>query len=194
MKLVGLTGDIGAGKSTVDALLAARGAVIVDADLLYREVVEPEVLPALVERFGPSVRTASGKLDRPALAKVVFHDDAARKDLNAITGPFIVRAIAAAVAEHAGSDKVVIVDVALMRKKEQYGVELMVVVTAPVEVRVTRLVEQRGMSEEDARARVAAQQAEYGDRAAVADVVIDNAGSRADLEKQVDALWHRLTA
>ena len=195
MRLIGLTGDIAAGKSTVSQMLEEKGAVIVDADRIAREVVEPgtPALRAIAERFGPSVIRPDGTLDRAALAAMVFADDVALKDLNAITHPAIAAEVARRVAEHAGSDRVVVFDIALMRDKQQYGVELMVLVTAPEEERVRRMIGERGATEADARARIAAQ-AYLADRARHADVVIDNSGTRDDLARQVDALWERLTS
>ena len=195
MRLIGLTGDIAAGKSTVSQMLEHKGAVIVDADRIARDIVEPgsPTLQAIVERFGHAVLRPDGTLDRAALAAMVFGDNEALKDLNAITHPAIGAEMARRASEHAGTDRVVVFDIALMRDKQQYGVELMVLVTAPEEERVCRMVRDRGTTEADARARIAAQ-AYLADRVRHADVVIDNSGTRDDLARQVDALWERLTA
>ena len=174
-------------------MLAERGAVVIDADRLYHEAVVPRILPALVERFGESVTLPDGGLDRAALAAVVFGDDEARKALNAITHPAIGRAIVQRVREHVDGGRVVVLDVPLMKNKAQYATEMMVVVTAPDEERVRRLVADRGMTEADARARVAAQAADLAGQLDEADVVIDNSGTRADLEAQVERLWADLT-
>lgn len=192
MLVVGLTGGIGSGKSTVSALLAERGAAIVDADAIARNVVEPgqPAYGAVVARFGPGVVGPDGSLDRQALADVVFADPAARADLNAIVHPAVRAAMAEAVAAHAGSDRVVVMDIPLLaegggRRPEMAAV---VVVDAPVEVAVGRLVGRRGMSEADARARIAAQ-ATREQRLAIADVVVDNSGSLEDLRAEVERAW-----
>lgn len=191
--LVGLTGGIGSGKSTVSALLAARGAVVVDADAIVREVqaVGGPAYDGIVSRFGPSVVADDGSLDRAALARLVFSDAAAREDLGRLTYPHVGAAMAARVAAHAGTDDVVVLDIPLLAErggKEAYGVAAVVVVDCPVDEAVRRLVELRGLPEEDARARVAAQ-ASSEDRLALADYVIDNGGPLSALEPQVDACW-----
>lgn len=190
--VVGLTGGIGSGKSTVSRLLADRGAVVVDADAIVRELQEPdgEAYEAIVERFGPSVVAPDGSLDRAALASVVFADAGARADLQGLTWPLVGRVMAERIAAHAGGDEVVVLDVPLLaeRGRAAYPVAGVVVVDAPMEVAVARLVEHRGFSEADARAR-AASQVSGEDRRAVADVVVDNSGSLSDLEAQVDEVW-----
>lgn len=195
MLQVGLTGGIGSGKSTVSARLAALGAVVVDYDLLAREAVEPgtPALAAIVERFGREVVAADGTLDRPALGAVVFADEAARRDLEAITHP-AVRDLAAARVAAAPEDAVVVHDHPLLVEMCMASwCDVVVVVDVDPEVQVQRLVEQRGMSEADARARLAAQ-ASREQRLAAADEVLDNGGTRDDLVAAVDALWARLTA
>jgi dephospho-CoA kinase len=191
--LVGLTGGIGSGKSTVSALLAARGAVVVDADAIVREVqaVGGAAYEGIVERFGPAVVAEDGSLDRAALAAIVFSDPAAREDLGTLTYPHVGAAMAARVAAHAETDDVVVLDIPLLAErggKEAYGVAAVIVVDCPVEEAVRRLVELRGLAEEDARARVAAQ-ASRQDRVALADYVLDNGGPLAALEAQVEACW-----
>jgi dephospho-CoA kinase len=193
MYQVGLTGGIGSGKSTVSALLAAHGAVVVDYDLLAREAVEPgtPAIAAIEERFGRSVIAADGTLDRPGLGAVVFADDAARADLEAITHPAI-RDLAVARLADVPDDGVVVHDHPLLVEMGMASVcDLVVVVDVPVEVQVQRLEELRGMSDADARARIAAQSSR-DDRLAAADVVIDNTGSLDDLEADVDRLWERI--
>jgi dephospho-CoA kinase len=193
MLTVGLTGGIGSGKSTVSGLLAKRGAVVIDADLIAREVVEPgqPALEALVERFGPSILTAAGDLDRPALAAVAFLDEAARLDLNRIVHPAVgalmAQRLAEAVAKGAG---VVVLDIPLLAEggRDRYDIAGVVVVDAPPEVALARLVGQRGMSEADALARIRSQ-ASREERLAIADVVIDNQGGLADLEEEVERAW-----
>lgn len=189
--MVGLTGGIGSGKSTVAALLAERGAVVVDADRLAREAVAvgTEGFRAVVDRFGPDVIAGDGGLDRKALAGVVFGDPEALADLNGIVHPLVRAAIAAQVAELAGTDAVVVLEIPLLVESgRSYGASKVIVVDCPEEVAVRRLVEGRGMDEADARRRMAAQ-VSRAERLAAADVVIDNSGSVADLGRQVDALW-----
>ena len=189
---VGLSGGIGSGKSTVARALARRGAIVVDADRIAREVVEPGQpgLAAVVERFGAGVVDGEGRLDRPALAALVFGDDAARADLNAIVHPLVAAETARRIAA-APPDAVVVIDVPLLVEAARSGYDLVVITEAPEAVRLERLVA-RGMSPDDARRRMAAQ-ASDADRRKVADVVLDNSGSEEDLEAQIDALWVRLT-
>jgi dephospho-CoA kinase len=186
---IGLTGGIGSGKSTVAALLAERGAQVVDADRIAREVVEPGTpgLAAVAAQFGPGVLTGDGALDRPALAAVVFGDPAARARLDAVVHP-LVRARAAELVAAAPPDAVVVQDVPLLVESGQAGsFDLVLVVETAVETRVARLV-RRGLTAEDARARIAAQ-ATDAQRRAVADVVLHNDGDQADLAAQVDRFW-----
>src|SRR4051812_16048300 len=186
---IGLTGGIGSGKSTVSRLLAGHGAVIVDADVIAREVVEPGTpgLAAVVEAFGSGVLGPDGALDRPALAAVGFADPEARRRLDAIVHP-LVRARAAEVAAAAAPDAVVVNDVPLLVETGQAGAyDLVLVVQADPDARVARLV-QRGLTAEDARARMAAQATDE-QRRAVADVVLDNSGTEAELGAQVDRFW-----
>lgn len=194
MVLVGLTGGIGSGKSTVSALLAARGARVIDADAIVREVQAPgtPVLAAIVERFGPSVLAADGALDRQALADVVFTDDTALADLNAIVHPAVGAEIARRLEEAAGTDDVVILDVPLLVESGRDDMGALLVVDVDPEVAVRRVVEQRGMREDDVRARIA-RQASREERLARATHVIDNSGSREDLERQVDAVWDQIS-
>lgn len=190
MLLVGLTGGIGSGKSTVARLLAERGAVVLDSDLLAREAVEPgtQGFDAVVERFGGTVVAGDGSLDRAALASIVFADDDARADLEAIVHPEVRRRIAEAVASHAETDAVVVVDSPLLIETGAHeGFPLVVVVTASDDTRVARLVA-KGMSEQDVRARIAAQMP-LDEKAEYADAILDNEGSEVDLEGQVDLLW-----
>jgi dephospho-CoA kinase len=186
---IGLTGGIGSGKSTVSAALAARGAVIVDADRIAREVVEPGTpgLAAVAEAFGDGILAADGALDRPALAAIVFADPDARRRLDAIVHP-LVRARATELAGGAPPDAVVVHDVPLLVETGQAGsYDLVLVVEAPVETRVARLV-RRGLSEDDARARIATQATDE-QRRAVADVVLDNGGTPEQLTAQVERFW-----
>lgn len=192
MLLVGLTGGIGSGKSTVAALLADRGAVVVDADQAARQVVAPggPAYHGVVERFGPAVVRADGAIDRPALAALVFSDPAALADLDRLTHPAVEEVMAAEVLAEAGSDHVVVLDVPLLAEKGGVGVPLagVMVVDAPVEVAIRRLVDQRGMTEDGARARVAAQ-ATREERRRRADLVIDNSADLAHLAGEVERAW-----
>jgi len=187
---IGLTGGIGSGKSTAAGRFAELGALVIDADALAREVVEPgtEGLAAVVAEFGEQVLDGAGRLDRPALARVVFGDDAARGRLNAILHPRI-RARAAELIAEAPPGTVVVQDVPLLVETGQSGpYDLVVVVEAPDELRVRRLGRDRGMPAEEVRARMAAQATDEQRRAA-ADVVLINDGTPEDLRAKVDALW-----
>jgi len=189
--LVGLTGGMGAGKSTVADLLAARGAVIVDADQVARAVVEPgqPALKKLVERFGDGILAPDGRLERGALAKVVFGDDEARRDLEAITHPAINDEFTRRVVE-APTDAIVVLDVPLLAESEQARkrpYQTVIVVEAPRNVRLERL-EARGVDRADAEARMAAQAGDE-ERRKIATHVVDNARDRADLERQIDEVW-----
>ena len=187
---IGLTGGIGSGKSTAAARFAELGALVIDADALAREVVEPgtDGLAAVVAEFGEQVLDADGRLDRPALARLVFGDEAARGRLNAIVHPR-VRTRAAGLIAAAPPGTVVVQDVPLLVETEQAGAyDLVVVVEAPEERRVQRLAADRGMSAEDVRARMASQATDE-QRRAVADVVLVNDGTPEDLRAKVDALW-----
>ena len=192
--LVGLTGGIGAGKSTVAELLTRKGAVVVDADEVARAVVEPgrPALAALVERFGPGIVDGDGRLDRAALAEVAFADGESREALEAITHPAINTEFTRRVAE-APPDKIVILDVPLLvesTKARERPYEAIIVVEAPRDVRLARL-EARGVPRVDAERRMAAQ-ASDADRREVATFVVDNSSDRADLERQVDEVWGEL--
>ncbi len=190
--LIGLTGGIGSGKSTVADLLAARGALVIDADRLAREVVEPGTpgLEAVVTRFGPGVLLPDGRLDRAALGRVVFADEAARRDLEAIIHPAVRKRAAALTAAAPPRTAVVQVIPLLVETGQQDAFDLVVVVDVDPAVQLARVQARDGLSEEDARARVGAQAAREA-RLAAADVVIGNDGSPADLTAQVDRFWER---
>jgi dephospho-CoA kinase len=177
----------------VSRALARRGAVVIDADAIAREVVEPgrPGLAAVVARFGPEVLDGDGRLARPRLAALVFDDAGARADLNAIVHPLVAAESARRMAS-APPDAVVVLDVPLLVEAARSGYDVVVIVEAPEAVRLERLVG-RGMAEADARRRMAAQ-ASDAERRKVADVVLDNSGSEADLEAQIDSLWAQLTA
>ena len=191
---VGLTGGIGSGKSEVSRRLAALGAVVVDADRIAREVVEPGTpgLAAIVEEFGEGVVDPDGALDRPQLGSIVFADEEKLRLLNAIVHPLVAERTRELV-EAAPADAIVVHDVPLLTENDLAGnYDLVVVVDAPVEEQLRRLTTVRGMTEEAARARVAAQ-ATRERRRAVADRVIDNSGTLETLTEQADELWAELT-
>jgi dephospho-CoA kinase len=190
MLSVGLTGGIGAGKSTVARRLAELGATVIDADLLAREVVEPGTpgLAAVVEVFGPQILLPDGRLDRPALGRIVFGDPEQLARLNAIVHPLIAERTRALI-EAVPADAVLVHDVPLLVENDlASGYQLVIVVHAPEAERIRRLVEDRGMSEDAARARVQAQ-ADDDRRRAVADVWIDNSGTPEATLAQVESYW-----
>ncbi|MBA3745157.1 dephospho-CoA kinase [Sporichthya sp.] len=194
--LIGLTGGIGSGKTTVSDLLGEWGAVIVDADVIAREVVAPGSpgLAALAEAFGPEVLGADGGLDRERMAAIAFADPQARARLNGIVHP-LVRERAAAQTAAAPPGSVVVQAVPLLAETAQAGqkgaFDLVVVVDVDADVALDRLVRMRGMTPEDAAARMAAQ-ASREQRLAVADVVLDNSGDLPQLEEQVAELWREV--
>ncbi|HEX2028891.1 MAG TPA: dephospho-CoA kinase [Nitriliruptorales bacterium] len=196
MYLVGLTGGTGSGKTTVGRMLSQRGAVLIDADEIAREVVEPGTpgFQAVVERFGSEVVAADGSLDRERLAAIVFDDERARSDLNAIVHPRVRARIAGRVAELHDTDGIVVVDVPLLVETGQADAyRAVIVVTAPEETRVARLVRERGMEADQVRARIAAQ-ANDEERLEVATHVIRNDGDLGELEQQVDEVFADLAA
>jgi dephospho-CoA kinase len=191
MLRVGLSGGIGSGKSTVAQRFSALGAVVIDADQLAREVVAPHSagLQAVVDRFTDAVLDDEGALNRSALGAVVFADEQGRRDLEAITHPLIARQTAELVAA-APDDAVVVHDVPLLVEKQLGAAyHLAVIVASSPETRVKRLMRTRGMTEADARSRIAAQATDE-QRVAAADVWLDNEGHRGDLLEAVDTLWH----
>jgi dephospho-CoA kinase len=185
-----LTGGMGSGKSSVASLLAERGAVVVDADTLAHEVIAPggPAHGAVIERFGPGVVGGRGEIDRRALAEVVFADPAARRDLEGLVHPPVLEAIDRRLAASAARDEVVVVVMPLLVEVGWDGADVVVVVDAPEELAVRRLVESRGMAEDDVRRRLAAQ-LDRATRVARADHVIANDGTPDDLRRQVDELW-----
>jgi dephospho-CoA kinase len=194
--VVGLTGGIGSGKSTVSALLAAKGAVVVDADAVVHELQRPgtAVFEAMVDRFGNGIVAADGSLDRSAVADIVFNDPDALADLNGIVHPAVGAEIVRRMDELSTTDAVVVLDVPLMVESARgYPVAGLIVVDVDPDVAVRRLVEKRGMREDDARARIA-RQASREERRARADVVIENSGSLDDLAAQVDRAWRWIEA
>ena len=194
MLRAGLTGGIGSGKSEVSRRLAAHGAVVIDADVAARAVVAPGTpgLARVVEAFGVDVVGPDGALDRDRLGAIVFRDPASRTTLNAIVHPLVgqwMRAAERAAVDAAGGDLIIVHDVPLLAENRRAGdFDLVIVVDVPPELQLERLVDQRGMSPDQARARMAAQ-ASRPQRLAVADLVIDNSGSLADLDHRVAEVW-----
>jgi len=193
MLRVGLTGGIGSGKSAVAERLAALGAVVLDGDKGARAVVEPGTpgLALIAETFGPGVLRADGSLDRAKLAGIVFSDEAARGKLNAITHPLIhghIQAAEEAAVKAGGPDTIIVHDIPLLAEGQRSGgFDVIIVVDVPPEVQVSRLAG-RGMPEDQARARMAAQ-ASREQRLAIADIVIDNSGTLDDLDRRVSEVW-----
>jgi dephospho-CoA kinase len=195
MILVGLTGGIGAGKSTVSTLLAEHGAVIVDGDVVARDLQSPgsPVLDRMAERFGSQIIFDDGSLDRPAVAKIVFSDKEALRDLNAIVHPAMQAEITRQIEAQRDTDRVVVLDFPLLGENPRKDLRATIVVDIPVEIAVERLVEQRGMDEDDARARIASQVSRE-QRVETATHVLDNSGDVDALGRQVDQLWAELLA
>ncbi len=189
-QVIGLTGGIGVGKSTVAALLADKGATIVDCDGLGRQVVQPgeRAYQAVIDRFGTEIVQPDGQLDRAKLGSVVFSDPAALADLNSITHPAIDLEIADAIAEATTSTVVLDMAVLVETSLGQGQYQSVLVVEAPLEDRLQRLEATRGMSRDDAMARIA-NQADDEQRRAVADRVISNGGTEAELAAEVDRFW-----
>jgi dephospho-CoA kinase len=195
MLLVGLTGGIGSGKSTVAGILASHGAVILDADDFARAAVAEGTpgFDAVVTRFGPEIVGVDGELDRPRLATLVFGDDAARHDLEAIVHPFVRKAIADGITANAATDRVVVlVNPLLIEMGTHRDCDVVIVMSVDPETQVARSVA-GGMDEADVRARMAAQ-LPLEERAAHANVVLDNEGDEEELALQVERLWDGLAA
>lgn len=193
MIVVGLTGGIGSGKSTVSERLAAKGAVIVDADRIARDLQQPgsPVVVAMAERFGSHIIGPDGALDRAAVAKIVFNDADALADLNAIVHPAMQAEVGAQISAHQGTKRIVILDFPLLTENPRPGLAAIIVVDVDPELAIERLVEQRGMDPDDARARVAAQ-ASREERLATASHVLDNSGDLDALQDRIDAVWLEL--
>ncbi len=190
MILVGLTGGIGSGKSTVSAMLAERGAQVIDADAITRALQragEP-IFDAMVERFGRGILGEDGELDRQAVADIVFNDPQALADLSAIVHPAVGEEIARRMAELAATDDVVVLDVPLLVESGRSDLVGLIVVDVDPDIAVQRVVEQRGMREDDVRARIA-RQATREERLARADMVVDNSGALEQLRQRVDEVW-----
>ena len=195
MLAVGLTGGIGAGKSTVAELLVEHGAVLVDADRIAREVVAPggPAYQPMIDRFGPEIVDADGAIDRPKVAALVFGHPDALADLNAITHPAIGVEMIARRDRFADTDDIVVLDIPLLRPvhRETLDLAAVVVVDAPTELALDRLVAHRGMSPEDARARIDSQP-DRQTRLDGADLVVDNSGDLDHLRAEVDRVWAEL--
>lgn len=190
MRTVGLTGGIGSGKSTVSRLLAGRGAIVFDADAITRELQRPgePVFDAIVRRFGPGVVADDGSLDRKALAELAFGDPAVLAELEGIIHPAVAEAMTERLASVPDDVEVVILEVPLLLEAAQHEVAGVLVVDCPVETAILRLVEHRGMSEGDVRARLA-RQLSREERLARADFVVDNSGPLEQLPPQVETAW-----
>lgn len=191
---VGLTGGVGSGKSTVSAMFEELGAVIIDGDKLAREVVEPGTpgLAAIVEAFGPELLTAEGGLDRPAMGRLVFGDPDARRRLEGITHPLIFERYAALEAA-APPDALVVHDIPLLAESGRAdSFDAVVVIDVPDELRIERMVRDRGWTREDAESRIAAQ-APREDRLAIATHVIDNGGTLEELRARVSEIYAELS-
>lgn len=190
MILIGLTGGIGSGKSEVARLLTARGAEVIDADLIVRELQQPgaEVYEKMVELFGQEVVGADRALDRAAIAKKVFTDEPLLKTLNQLIHPIVRRVMNERVESFRSTDKVVVLDIPLLVENPREGLDGVLVVDLDSELAVRRLVEQRNMNADDARARIA-KQATREQRLALANHVIDNSGDRDELSRKVDLAW-----
>ena len=195
MILVGLTGGIGSGKSTVSEMLAARGAEIVDADVITRDVQRPgsPVIDKIVERFGDSVVDSHGALIRPALAEIVFSDADALRDLNGIVHPAVAKEMNRRVEDARPTGTILVLDIPLLTENPRKGLQGKIVVDVPPDVQVERLVRYRGFSEDDARARIS-RQASREERLKDADFVVDNSGDVEDLDPQIERLWTWLTS
>jgi dephospho-CoA kinase len=195
MKLIGLTGGIGSGKSTIARRLEKLGARVIDADVVSREVVEPgqPALASIVAIFGADVLNADGTLNRARLGDIVFTNKEAREKLNNIVHP-AVRERSLKLFAEAENHEVVIYDVPLLVESENsYSFEHIIVASAPEEIRIERLMEHRGMTESEARARIESQASEEA-RLTLADTVIDTSGSLEDTYSQVDRFWAEITS
>jgi len=190
MILIGLTGGIGSGKSEVARLLTERGAEIIDADLIVRELQQPgaEIYEKMIELFGSEVVAADKSLDRTAIAKKVFFDESLLKTLNQLVHPVVKRVMNERIESFRDTEKVVILDIPLLVENPREGLDGVLVVDLDAEIAVKRLVEQRNMSADDARARIA-KQATREQRLAIANHVIDNSGDRNALSQKIEIAW-----
>ena len=195
MILIGLTGGIGCGKSEVSRLLEKRGAIIVDADLIVRELQQPggEIFLRMVEMFGEKVVATDGSLNRAAVANEVFKDADLLKKLNSLIHPVVRRVMNERVESHRATDKIVILDIPLLVENPREGLDGVLVVDLDPQTAIERIVSQRNMSIDDAKARVSAQSTRE-QRLAIADHVVDNSGDRDALAIQVDVAWSWITS
>ena len=195
MILIGLTGGIGCGKTEVSRLLENRGAVIVDADLIVRELQQPgaEIFLRMVEMFGDKVVAPDGSLDRAAVANEVFKDAESLKRLNLLIHPVVYRVMNERVESYRNTDEVVVLDIPLLVENPREGLDGVLVVDLDPQIAIERIVDQRKMTIDDARARVSAQSTRV-QRLAIADHVVDNSGDRDALAKQVDVAWSWITS
>ena len=195
MILIGLSGGIGCGKSEVSRLLEKRGAVIVDADLIVRELQQPggEIFLRMVEMFGNKVVATDGSLNRAAVANEVFKDADLLKKLNSLIHPVVRRVMNERVEGHRATDKIVILDIPLLVENPREGLDGVLVVDLDPQIAIERIVSQRNMSIDDAKSRVAAQSTRE-QRLAIADHVVDNSGDREALAIQVGAAWSWITS
>jgi dephospho-CoA kinase len=195
MILIGLTGGIGCGKSEVSRLLEKRGAVIVDADLIVRELQQPggEIFLRMVEMFGNKVVATDGSLNRAAVANEVFKDADLLKKLNSLIHPVVRRVMNERVEGHRATNKIVILDIPLLVENPREGLDGVLVVDLDPQIAIERIVSQRNMSIDDAKSRVAAQSTRE-QRLAIADHVVDNSGDREALAIQVGAAWSWITS
>lgn len=197
--IIGLTGGIATGKSTVSQMFAKRGAAIIDADVIARQVVEPETegLAQVVAHFGKQVLDEEGRLNRPALASIIFQNEKKREKLNSILHPLIRQEMLERTEEIKKKDphQIVIWDVPLLLegKKMTQFVKKIIVVYIPESIQLKRLMLRNGLTEEEARARIRAQ-LNIEEKRKMADFVIDNSGSLSETERQVDRLWNYLTS
>ena len=195
MILIGLTGGIGCGKSEVSRLLENRGAVIVDADLIVRELQQPgaEIFLRMVEMFGDKVVAADGSLDRAAVANEVFKDAETLGKLNLLIHPVVRRVMNERVESYRNTDEVVVLDIPLLVENPREGLDGILVVDLDPQIAIERIVDQRKMSIDDAKARVS-RQSSREQRLAIANHVIDNSGDRDALAKQVEIAWSWITS
>ena len=195
MILIGLTGGIGCGKTEVSRLLEKRGAVIVDADLIVRELQQPgaEIFLRMVEMFGEKVLTSDGSLDRAAVANEVFKDAELLKKLNSLIHPVVRRVMNDRVESYRATDKIVVLDIPLLVENPREGLDGVLVVDLDPQIAIERIVSQRNMKIDDAKSRVSAQSTRE-QRLAIAGHVIDNSGDRDALAIQVDVAWSWITS